>query len=409
MAKTILDKINDNASKLKAKYGICPHDLTITYAKWDKTKWDKAKTWEMFKAGFIKDQAKLGFFWKRGKGKNGPITLISVKLDQDCGKELATWTRKKNITSGDFITDVLNKALPDLSQYLAISVSILDYSNARDGFKIFSQGSFSYRFSAGRGGMKFEWKISEYKYSPSKTRKPEFLLGEELKKSSISKSFFENTLKLTVFEHVAAARSSGKFLNVDLQGFRITRGIYEDHFQMFNFELKASNSIGDISTAINQAINYKERANFTYIAIPMFDYENFHDSDRFEGLLEICRRNQIGIISVRMDPAKHVIIDLIEVLRAEETELIDSSDLQGMLDEYEYEKCPLCRKIVQSSQRSMCGWKVGDENKCMKELMGDNMVKCATIDPVAIIEDKIDKLCQSKPSGDDGKAGEARR
>ena len=81
---------------------------------------------------------------------------------------------------------------------------------------------------------------------------------------------------------------------------------------MYNFDLKPTNEISQISTAISQAINYKEKANYTYIVIPQLDYEAFYDPDRFTSFIDLCKKNQIGIISVRMDIEKNEIEDIFD-------------------------------------------------------------------------------------------------
>ena len=150
---------------------------------------------------------------------------------------------------------------------------------------------------------------------------------------------------------------------------------------MYNFELKPSNEISQISTAISQAINYKEKANFTYIIIPQFDYDSFYDPERFSNFTELCKKNQVGIISVRMQ-ADNEIEDIFEVLPAEETKIEDYSDLRKMVEEQGYEKCLLCRKIVKNDdKREGCGWRIvykdldGNEQQgCMKSAWGKTVI-----------------------------------
>lgn len=160
-----------------------------------------------------------------------------------------------------------------------------------------------------------------------------------------------------------------------------------DKFFMYSFEVKPANDIGSISQAISQAVNYRSRANYTYIVIPQMDYSSFHDNDRLVDLLAMCRANSIGALSVNVNTDTHEILDVVEVQSAVDTGLDDSEWLADLVIESVFELCPLCRKIVNKNTRALCGWSLYKEVKsdgtddehseklCMKRGMEEQMRK----------------------------------
>ena len=133
---------------------------------------------------------------------------------------------------------------------------------------------------------------------------------------------------------------------------------------MYNFELKPDNKIESLSLAVSQAVNYKGRANYTYVVLPNISEVTFHDTERLSDFKIMCMENNIGLLSVEMeyDEAK----EIITVLDAEKTELLDYTDLEDILLKYEYSYCPLCRRAVDYSKNN-CGWKISEDEICMKE------------------------------------------
>jgi hypothetical protein len=380
-----LDRLRKNCKKLKEEVDINVHDRLITFTEWKKSskQSDGEEKWKEFKENFIKEQKKYGFIWNAVQGYAGPIELKSVELQSDIGRILAEKAYKDGIKEGHFVNDILKQYIPELFDYLGeeFVTTNLSFSDVKDEFKSKTIDNKVYKCS-GYAGVKFKQSTSEYKYASGQNdRKKEYSFGQLIINSENGKAFF-NGLGLVFFEHVQNSRKSGKYQNVDFQGFKIKRTMDEDYFVMYNFELKPSNEIPQISTAISQAINYKEKANYTYIIIPQFDHDSFYDSERYVNLMDLCKKNQIGIISVRMS-SNNEVDDVLEVLPAEETRIADYSDLKRLTDNQGYEKCPVCYKIVKNDQkREGCGWRIvfddgeGNEQQgCMKTSLGEMVIK----------------------------------
>jgi hypothetical protein len=375
-----LEMLKKNCIDLMEKYDTNKHDRMITYTEWKNYAGSSSEEeWSEFKKKFITEQRKTGFIWKAVQGYAGPIELKSVELNSEIGTSLAKLSYNDGITEGHFINDILRRYIPEIFHYLGeeFFISNVSYSDAKDEFKSTNIDGKVYKCS-GYAGVSFKLSTSEYRYSSgANDRKKEFNFGELIIKSPVGKSFF-SSLGLTHIEHVQESRKSGKYQNVDFQGFQIKRTIDEDFFIMYNFELKPSNDISQISTAISQAINYKEKANHTFIVIPNFDYDSFYDPERFSNFHDLCKKNQIGIISIRMNIGTDEIEDIFEVLPAEKTEITDYTDIKKMVDEQGYEKCVICRRIVKSDEkREGCGWRIVYKDKegkerqgCMKEQWG---------------------------------------
>ena len=183
--------------------------------------------------------------------------------------------------------------------------------------------------------------------------------------------------------HAQEDRELGKYQNVDYEGIRIHSSYSGDEVLFYNFELKPTNSIEYISDAISQAVNYKEFSNFTYIVIPLFDPQNFYDSDRYNNFVKLATDNELGILSIDINPNTHEIQDVTEIMTAPKREIDDPSRLMELLSREEREYCPLCRKICKNDQsREHCGWRVSlsseqdneDVESCMKMLMEKNIM-----------------------------------
>lgn len=331
--------------------------------------------WNEFKKIFVEQQEELGFKWIPIRGQSGPISLIEIALTENIGKELAAFCMlDKKIEEGNF-DEIIRSNISELYAFLRGEDSIVDYSAARDGFKSFSDKNHSYKFSVGRNSQKFKKAINEYSYRDKDIGINENELGKQIS-DKIRKMF-----SLDIIDHSQLKRGAGKYQNVDIEGIRISRQIDHDRFLMYNFELKATNKISSISEAISQAINYKSYANFTYIIIPLFDQNTFFDTDRLEGLVELCEKNEIGIVSININTNNHEIIDLNEVLKAPYRDIESPDRIKEIIEDKkrvpQYEACPLCRKIVNKSERKNCGWLIvnGGDSFCMKEQMEKMFMK----------------------------------
>ncbi len=145
-------------------------------------------------------------------------------------------------------------------------------------------------------------------------------------------------------------------------------------------ELKPSNKIESISEAISQAVNYKERANKTYIAIPLFDPKSFYDIERYHNFILLCKENDLGIISIAIDFETHKIHDVDIILQSPWRELSNLDTLNELLKIDLKSYCKLCQKIVcndENERISDCGWAVptGPEiYSCMKLLFEKKMI-----------------------------------
>ena len=330
-------------------------------------------SWAEFKDQFIKYQESIGFKWQRASGRGGPIKLSEVALGGAVGAELARIEISRNSDGGNFEA-LIRRSFPKLFAYVTEpAFEVIDYQRARNGFKNASEENKSYKFGAGRGNISYSLSVLEYSFAdPNKKGqrgRNEFALGEAIMQQ------LRQLLDLDLLVHTQTERASRSLENADFEGFRVQRHIEGDRFLMYSFELKPMNGIRAVSDAISQAINYKGRSHFTYIVIPLFDQTSFHDPDRLDDLLHMCRSNEIGAISVDIDPATNEVLGVTQVLRAVETPMEDSSRLDSMITEGGWELCPLCRKIVEVSEdeRSGCGWLVdvdeGSSTECMKNLM----------------------------------------
>lgn len=324
-----------------------------------------AAEWADFKARFIPNQKDLGLEWQVSPGAFGPITLVEIKLSAAVGKELAEQELKRGKIEGN-LDEVVAEYLPHLKQFLDGEQEVMDVTDLREGFRQATQLNRSFRFVQGRSSRSFRQAIKEYKYGGGgSNRKREDQLGEIIKDHV--KSYFG----MEYIEHIQHQRRGRKYENADIVGFSIRRQFGADQFVMYSFEVKAVNDIPAVSQAISQAVNYRNRANLTYIVIPLFDANTFHDEARLEDLKKICRANGIGALSVVVDPKTHEFQDLIEVQSAEDEGLQDSEWLRDLVEQSPYELCPLCRAIVNRDIRNFCGWKLatdedGESFLCMK-------------------------------------------
>ena len=327
------------------------------------------KNWEGFKEAFLEFQKQIGFKWDRVQGQGGPLQLESFTIPGEVGEELAETLMQKKQKEGDFRQELeskLSETFKYLSEFEESDGALIDITEARNAFKEYEMNNESYKFSIGRSSVLFSKAIKKYTYKGSESQKSEDELGK-----AITNKLKENMV-LDYLQHSQLERKHGKYENVDFEGFKIKRMLNEDRFDMYSFELKPSNGIEYVSSAINQAINYQRFSNYTYIIIPLFDPSSYYDTDRFYSFIELCRTNNVGVLSINVEIKnnEHEIIDINEVISPPRLEIEDYSHLVGLVENSEYEFCPLCRKIVRKgTEKQFCGWKVvkGEDTICMKD------------------------------------------
>lgn len=374
--------------KLIDKHGT---DYRITKTEFDLVKEDKHAmkillgkslntiSWDNFKFHFIEYQNSLGFEWSKSRGQFGTLTLDKVVLQPEIGEDLAKELMEKKIKKGDF-NEYLDKYLPELKSYLDLynfDSGLYDRTRAKISFSDTAINNQRYKFTT--RSYTFELGIEQYQFQGN-SKKPEVELGESIDKSGKLK----NILNIEFLLHQQEKRKYKKYQNVDFEGYRILRKVSGDEIEVINIELKPANKIESVSDAISQAINYKESANRTYIMIPLFVPRSFYDPDRFQNFVKLCEENELGIISINIDPESHEIQGLDIILEAPKREIVKYDRANKLLKENGKEYCPLCRRIVSSNQeRIRCGWNIplNDKNLCMKEHFEKFLTK--TINPIS--------------------------
>jgi hypothetical protein len=346
-------------------------DLKITMNEYENIKTNKdlmkqvaghadCSSWSDFKEKFIEYQQKeFSFYWRGAQGKGGPIRLEKIELGSDIGIELAELSMDEKIEEGNLRDDIIKKKfLKDLAKYLGEKFSvIIDLQDVRTGFKSYEKDSQIYKYNVGRNNFEFKLHTSKYEFQPGKSRKREHAFGEYIKEK------LKEELKLDYLNHSQLGREGGKFENDDLRGYKILRKITEDTIDMYNFELKPDNRIESISLAISQSVNYKSRANYTYVVMPNVSEASFHDTDRLASIQQICMENQIGLISIEMN--NNEFDQVVIVTDPKRTNLDDESNLITLLDEHNISFCPLCRRFV-DEERSTCGL-TDSEGNCLRD------------------------------------------
>jgi len=358
VSRNVEQNLNERAEALEAISGLSNAE-NATY------------DWEEFKTSFISKQEQMGFIWRITRGQGGPITLERVELSVKVGEALASKEFSGESSGGDF-GELIDRQLSNLYSQASENDLILEFGEAREAFKEFTRNGMSFKFTRGRGSTTYICQKNEFKYTDGRGGNVEKRLGERI--SGQLKQYLE----LDLLDHSQVARAGKKYQNADFEGLRIQRHIEGDRFLMYSFELKRGNSIQSVSEAISQAVNYTEKSHFTYIIIPAFGQFSFHDPDRWRDFLEICRRNNIGAISVEFEAEGPGRFELNEVLTPVETRLVNSDRLFELVAKSKYELCPLCRRIVKEGTRADCGWKVKNqsgEEFCMKELIQDNLIQ----------------------------------
>jgi hypothetical protein len=330
---------------------------------------DVHENWQEFKNDFIFFQENNGLTWMARPGHGGPISLESVTLPVEIGKELAKKLRSENVKNGSFI-DYIQNNLSNLISYLENDITLINYSEAREAFKEYISNNKSYKFIPGRSSVQFELTKEIFTFKANRKSHAELELG------ALIENKLKHYLSLDLLHHSQSGRSAGKFRNIDFVGFKIQRSIEKDEFLMYSFELKPSNSINSISQAISQAVNYHYLSNYTYIIIPFFDVQSFYDHERFQDFLEMCKKNKLGVLSIVIDPNTNQVSDISEVLQAPKTEIENYNKLIELVRESEWESCPICKRIVNKESRKRCGWlvNVNEDEECMKKLLEKNFM-----------------------------------
>lgn len=378
-----LGKLKKKCKQLLEEYSIKNQNSIITYTSWKDTTNEKTKQdWVSFKERFLEEQKSIGFTWKRIQGWNEPIELIHINLNGAIGRQLAKLAYRDDIQRGYFFKVILMRYIPELfdtlsEYYLYLN---LDYNDVKEEFQSTQIEGKVYQFTD-NSEERFQLTTADSTNTMvDNGRKAKYELSELIANSDISRAFFRS-LGLLHYEQVQTDRRAKASVNADLQGLGIQRTANEDYFQMYNFILLTEEDISELTTAISQVTKYKERVNFTYLIIPQSDYEAVNETNRFTSFIDLCKKNQIGIISVRMNIESNVIEDIFEVLPAERTEVVDYSDLKKMVEGQGYEKCVICKRIVKDEHRENCGWRIiykdkegKEQNGCMKEKWGETVI-----------------------------------
>lgn len=364
-----INSLNENAGNLSSLDSDI-FDLRITMNEYEKIKDDskmlskltgkkKFSNWTEFKENFISYQKDTySFVWIGSKGQGGPLRLDKVFLDADFGMQLAELAMEDKIESGNLRDNLMKKRyLNPLYNYLGENFfQVIELSEIREGFKTFTKEDKVYRYNVGRNNYEFKLYTSQYVYQKGNGRKREEAFGNLIKQG------LKDALELEYIVHTQLGREGKKYENDDLRGYRINRNITEDSISMYNFELKPDNRVESIYHAISQAVNYKSRANYTYVVLPNVSDFSFHDTERLVSIRAMCEENQIGLISIEMkgDEVEQIII----VTEAIETNLEDEQNLLSMLLENGKSYCSLCRRFVDEN-RTTCGLTDKDGN-CLR-------------------------------------------
>lgn len=320
--------------------------------------------WQDFKDKLIEEQSKLGFEWERVAAQYGPIKLGGFSFPARVGEELALSLEQHNRKSGDFKA-ILKSEFSNLYDFTVNADIRIGWQDALEAFKSveLQDGRESFVFRRG-GSPKFRRKVKDFEYENTESE-----LGQEI--ADDLKAY----LDLTVLEHCQASRGYGRYENADFQGFRVLNNFDHDGVSMHAFELKHNNRVEKVSEAINQALNYRQRAHYVWIVIPEFNESAFPDERRLKQLIEMCKANGVGVISINFK--RNSYSGLTQMLAAQKFDPDDHGDLVSLLRRHQWEKCPLCRRIVEKSEeRRGCGWWVPmrEGQECMKILLESNLV-----------------------------------
>ena len=307
-----------------------------------------------------------------------------VVIPSEIGEELAKDLFNKKVKNGHF-KSILEDNLPKTMAYLNstdVKKSInINYKDVKDAFANYEEDNQRYKFTT--NSMTFEIGINSYTYK-GKEKKHEEELGNKIE------HFLRSELKLDWISHNQLKREKKKYQNTDFEGFRIIRDFGPDRIEIVNIELKPSNDISYVSDAISQAINYKQYSNYTYIALPLFDLKNFYDPERYMSFYKMAEDNELGIISIDIDPNNNDIMGVNSILTPKKREIINNEQLTDIIEKSNTKYCPLCNHYILSTAKenspekdtsdediTNCGCQVINDNEavCMRQVMEKGMIK----------------------------------
>lgn len=315
--------------------------------------------WKAFKNELVNNGRQFGFSWSRVVARSGPLQMAGFRFPIEIGEELAQALFIHNRQRVD-LRRICREEFRRLFSIADNAGFRVDVNPLREPIKssALGNGTQSWVFNVGNS-YTFELRIRDFDYPGS-----EIDLGELISRD------LHAILSLSEIEHCQTTRRYGRFSNFDFQGFSVDRRFDYDAFSFHAIEMKANNRIAEISSAISQAANYRARAHVVWIAIPAFREDLFHDKERFNQMIEMCRSSGIGVISINFMGERYEGLSIVS--QPVISEPADFSDLTDMVQRSGWERCPLCSRAVRvSSERLECGWKVasGESQSCMKALM----------------------------------------
>lgn len=138
------------------------------------------------------------------------------------------------------------------------------------------------------------------------------------------------------------ATSLSAYSNFDLYSITKARILGKVELRTSVFELKKDNSTASIYKAITQAISYKSKkiANYVWIVAPGFNEEQFAGSD-FASIRNQCMHHGIGILDIVLS-GEADIDNIIKRLDAKKQDIEDSRIANRILEDAEWEYCPMC-------------------------------------------------------------------
>jgi hypothetical protein len=369
----IVDRIENNVkqlnvlfdnSELIVKYSTFRDGNRTTLKKLSNSRVTGTTEWEEFKNTFLDYQKSIGFLWKPYRAPYGPMSLEYVEPPGELGTQVAKELIRQGVPEGN-LENVLAERLPQLYS----SGAHIDLKKSRRAFSEAEWNNKSYNFK--KNGYDFSLRRQAFEFKVSDGQNHEIKLGEVLTNRIKTK------LRLDFVAHRQAEHDGGIYENEDLAGF-----VIEDHFTYEEvitvaFELKSTNKKQDVLTAISQAVNYRSRSHETYLVIPMFSPPHHHSAEDRESLLNQCRSNGLGVISIVFkDDGKSV--DYLEVVESpHRRDPQDPALLRKLMELGHREYCPMCRRVVKpdGDQRIGCGWQVVESSSespsgeayCMKE------------------------------------------
>lgn len=331
-------------------------------------------SWDHFKDLMIDYLRGLGILWKKSQGMYGTLSLENVEFPKEFGEELAQvkYQELKGSKLGEIefgLRDLITQSLPVFNKYIEkTKFSDFRYSNLINLRSRFTGANLDgkFRFSAGNRGANFKLTVLEYKFKGT-----EYELGE------LMKSAVQACLDLKILAHTQDKRGKKVYMNEDFYGLKIIEdAFFGDIVKVVTIELKISNSVSDISNAVSQAVNYKDMSHMTYIAIPLFNAQSFYDEERYNSLINMCKYNGVGVLSVNLVPSGEkkflegidpVTVELEPEIRNYADNTIDWRDKlkEHSIDYNEtYRHCLLCKKFVQKVSDSVqkdsswdrCAW-----------------------------------------------------